>query len=123
MKTPIIKFLSDRDTLNLTKNLSINLSKNQSPFCPPDGFSFSILSMDRDAPHDGEMHPDGDEIIYVISGKIEVTLELDKEELFEVVVGTGIVIPKGIWHKIHVIEAAQLVTVVPGPSFEFRTIK
>jgi quercetin dioxygenase-like cupin family protein len=121
MKKPNIKFLSERDTLHLAKNLSINLSNDQSPFCPPDGFSFSIVSMEKDAPHDGEMHPDGDEIVYVISGRIEVTI--DSEKLIEIVAGTGVVIPKGVWHKIHVIEPAQLVTVVPGPNFKFRSIK
>ena len=120
MKQQITKILADRDALNLTSDLSINLIQEPSPLSPPNGYSFSIVSMERDAPHSGEMHPDGDEIVYVISGKVTVALELDVEEVEEVNAGNGIVIPKGVWHKIHVIEPAQLVTVSPGPNFEFR---
>ena len=32
-----------------------------------DGMTLGIVTMDRDAPHGGEMHPDGDEILCVIS--------------------------------------------------------
>ncbi len=122
MKIPITKFLADHDTVNLTKDLSISLSKDSSPFNQPDGYSFSVVSMNTDAPHNGEMHPDGDEIVFVTSGKISVSLEFDETKLIEVNTGEGIVIPKVIWHKIHVITPAQLVNIVPGPSFEFRPI-
>ena len=29
--------------------------------------------MEHSAPHEGEVHPDGDEILYVISGKVKGT--------------------------------------------------
>ena len=68
------------------------------------------------------MHPDGDEIVYVISGKIEVTLELESDQTVNLRSGEGIVIPKGIWHKVHVVEPVKLVTISPGPGFEFREL-
>jgi quercetin dioxygenase-like cupin family protein len=31
-----------------------------------------IITIENDAPHRGEVHPDGDEILYVISGRLQV---------------------------------------------------
>ena len=123
MKKQATKFLADQDTLNLTDNLSINLINNPSPFSLPSHFSFNMVNMTKDAPHNGEMHPDGDEVVFVISGEIEVTLEFDEKEIIKVNTGEGLIIPKGIWHKIHIINPAQLVNIVPGPNFEFRMQK
>lgn len=120
--TQPIKFEANRDTLQLTQDLSAKLCNDQSPFSPPAGYSFSVVSMEKSAPHDGEMHPDGDEIIYVIAGKIEVRLELENSSTLEVVAGSGVVIPKGVWHKIEVVEPASLVTLTPGPNFECRPL-
>jgi mannose-6-phosphate isomerase-like protein (cupin superfamily) len=81
----------------------------------------SIVEMNRDAPHDGEMHPDGDEVIYVLEGRFSVRLGVDDPAYVEVTAGQGIVIPKGVWHKIHILAPCRLVTVTPGPAFEYRT--
>jgi mannose-6-phosphate isomerase-like protein (cupin superfamily) len=121
MTTPI-RFEANRDSLTLGKDLSAQLCNNQSPFTPPEGYSFSVVSMERRAPHNGEMHPDGDEIIYVISGKISVKLEFEDTIVMEVDTDAGLVIPKGVWHKIEVIEPASLVILTPGPRFEFRPL-
>src|SRR5580700_11265708 len=40
-----------------------------------DGLSVGAPRMTRSAPHRGEMHPDGDELLYLISGRVEVILE------------------------------------------------
>lgn len=34
--------------------------------------TLGIVTMNQNAPHGGEVHPDGDELIYVISGKLPV---------------------------------------------------
>ena len=39
-----------------------------------------IVTMDGDAPHGGEVHPDGDEIIYVISGRLQIIGDSSKSE-------------------------------------------
>jgi quercetin dioxygenase-like cupin family protein len=42
---------------------------------PPEriaGMTLGIVTMNQNAPHGGEVHPDGDELIYVISGKLPV---------------------------------------------------
>jgi mannose-6-phosphate isomerase-like protein (cupin superfamily) len=86
----------------------------------PAGMAISIMEMNDDAPHDGEMHPDGDEIIYVLEGRFSVRLGVDAPAHVEVATGQGIVIPKGVWHKIHVLAPCRLVTVTPGPKFEYK---
>ena len=37
-----------------------------------DGVTIGFVSVTRDAPHKGKVHPDGDEILYVISGRLRV---------------------------------------------------
>ena len=41
-----------------------------------DGLTVGAPAITGDAPHDGEMHPDGDELLYLVSGAVTVTLEL-----------------------------------------------
>jgi quercetin dioxygenase-like cupin family protein len=76
--------------------------------------------MVSDAPHNGEMHPNGDEIIHVLSGKFRVTLDSPEPRVIEVSAGEGIIIRRGAWHKIHILEPCTLVTLTPGPGFEYR---
>jgi len=85
-----------------------------------DGMSVGIVSMDRDPPHGGEMHPDGDEILYVISGKIRITCDSEPDDPIELSAGEASVVPKGEWHKINVIEAVQLIHITPGPNGDAR---
>lgn len=118
MKNKIIKF-DINSALNLHNDLAISLDENANPFS---GFTFSPVSMPKDAPHAGEMHPNGDEVVYVMSGLIEVTLEFEHNEIVRVEADEGIIIPKGIWHRIHVIEPAKLLTISSGPGFEYRAL-
>ena len=50
--------------------------------CPPgppkriDGYTVGVIpNLDGPAPHRGEVHPDGDELLYLVSGAIEVVLD------------------------------------------------
>lgn len=113
------KFGSDA-TFALTKDLQILRDDTYGPFNRFPGFTFSTVTMSRGSMHDGEMHPDGDEIVFVVSGSIEVVLELDESCTVHVGKGEGIVIPKGVWHKVRVLELGQLITISPGPGFQHR---
>lgn len=86
-----------------------------------DGFTIGAPRITGDAPHDGEMHPDGDELLYLISGAVTVTLELaDGNVLVELGAGDAVVVPKGVWHKITMREPGQLVHITPGPHGKNR---
>jgi len=78
-------------------------------------------TMSRSAPHGGEMHPDGDELLYLISGAISVELELeDGTQTVVLAPGQAVIVPKGVWHRVLVREPSQLFHLTPGPGGEHR---
>ena len=94
---------------------------------PPriDGFTVGApaLTPGREPPHAGEMHPDADELLYLVSGRIRVRLELaDGDRDAEVVPGQALVVPRGVWHRIFIEEPGQLVHVTPGPEGQHRPL-
>jgi mannose-6-phosphate isomerase-like protein (cupin superfamily) len=69
------------------------------------------------------MHPDADELLYLLSGRIRVRLELeDGDRDVEVESGQAVVVPRGIWHQIHVDEPGQLLNITPGPGGQARPL-
>ena len=51
--------------------------------------------MTGDAPHGGEVHPDGDEILYVITEKLRVIGESDPNAITELGTGDACILRKG----------------------------
>jgi len=88
-----------------------------------DGFTVGAPLMTRNAPHGGEMHPDGDEIVFLISGRVKVVLE-DSEPPREVELAPGqaIVVPRGVWHRVLLGEPSQILHITPGPGEEHRPL-
>ena len=76
--------------------------------------------MTENAPHSGEMHPDGDEVLYLISGRVLVTLQTKPIQKIEMTPGNGLIVPRGVWHTVDIIEPSQIVYVTPGPNNQFR---
>lgn len=64
-----------------------------------------------------EMHPDTDELFYIIEGSFEATL-LTGEEPKHVVVPAGsmFVVPRGIWHKPAAPNGAKFIYLTPGQT-------
>ena len=88
-----------------------------------DGFTVGAPELTGAAPHDGEMHPDGDELLYLISGAATVTLELaDGDRPVELGAGGAVVVPKGVWHQITMREPGQLIHITPGPNGDARPL-
>jgi mannose-6-phosphate isomerase-like protein (cupin superfamily) len=82
-----------------------------------DGLTVGAPELTGDAPHDGEMHPDGDELLYLISGAVTLILELaDGDRLVDLGAGDAVVVPKGVWHKITMREPGRLIHITPGPN-------
>jgi len=96
----------------------------QEPGRPPkriDGFTVGAPELMGDSPHDGEMHPDGDELLYLVSGAASLRLELpDGDKTVELHAGDAVVVPKGIWHLITTREPGRLIHITPGPNGEAR---
>jgi len=99
----------------------------QQPGRPPqriDGYTVGAPDLVGDAPHDGEVHPDGDEVLFLISGRATLSLELPAgERRIELGPGDAAVVPRGIWHRITVREPGRLVHITPGPNGDARPLR
>jgi mannose-6-phosphate isomerase-like protein (cupin superfamily) len=89
----------------------------------PDGLSVGIVEMHTAPPHGGEMHPDGDEVIYIISGRVRVLGDSTPGTPLELGPGGACIIPKGEWHNIEILEPVKLIYITPGPGGEHRPMK
>jgi mannose-6-phosphate isomerase-like protein (cupin superfamily) len=89
-----------------------------------DGLTIGAPQIAGDPPHDGEMHPDGDELLYVLSGAVTVTLELSGGNTeVDLDGGDAIVVPQGVWHQITIREPGQLLHITPGPNGDARPLR
>ena len=92
---------------------------------PPriDGYTVGAPLITGDPPHGGEMHPDADELLFLVSGRVRVRLELAKGDR-EVEMGPGqaLVVPQGVWHRVFLQEPGQLVHITPGPGGQHRPL-
>ena len=86
-----------------------------------DGMTVGIVTMTQNAPHGGEVHPDGDELLYVISGRLRISLDSLDEDLI-LNPGQACIVPRGEWHQVDVLEPTQLVHVTPGPRGDHRPL-
>ena len=87
-----------------------------------DGMTVGVVSMAHDAPHGGEVHPDGDEILYVISGKVRVAGDSDPDAPVELGPGQACIVPRGEWHRVKIVEPTQLIHITPGPNGDHRPL-
>ena len=94
-----------------------------------DGFTVRAPFMKRSAPHRGEIHPDGDELLYLVSGAIDVVVEtggtqdsIGEEHVTRVEPGQAFIVPRGLWHRVEVREPSRLVHITPGPGDGHRPL-
>lgn len=108
--------------IDIYKDWSISIRETRPG--PPervDGMTVGIVTMTQNAPHGGEVHPDGDEILYVVSGKLRVSCDSMDEELI-LDPGQAFIVPRGEWHQVDVLEPTQLVHITPGPHGDHRPV-
>jgi len=85
-----------------------------------DGVTAGIVTMTASAPHGGEVHPDGDEVLYVIRGRLRVTGDSAPDDPVELGPGEACIVAKGEWHKVDVLEPTRLLHITPGPRGDHR---
>jgi mannose-6-phosphate isomerase-like protein (cupin superfamily) len=86
-----------------------------------DGLSIGAPYLTREPPHGGEMHPDGDELLLLLSGAALVELEEETgTRRVALAPGQALVVPKGVWHRVRLREPSRLLHVTPGPGGEHR---
>ena len=62
-----------------------------------------------------EMHPDTDELFYILEGKFEITLlDGDTPKHLTATAGSTFVVPKGIWHKPGAPSGSKFIYLTPG---------
>lgn len=77
-----------------------------------DGLLGGTGFQDADSDHAGERHVDGDELFYLISGRVRVAL-IDTDgttEDIELTPGDAVLIPQGRWHRLIIGEPSHYVT-------------
>ncbi len=125
--TDPVRFDPSIHTVGLTRDLLASLvPARPDPPIPFEGVTIGVATMKESSPHGGEMHPDGDEVLYLISGRVRVTLErAPAEKVDELVMqpGDGLIVPKGVCHRVDVLEPCQIVYVTPGPRGEYRPLE
>ena len=86
-----------------------------------EGYTVGAPWVEGPPPHGGEMHPDADEMLFLVSGRMQVVLELpDGDRAVDLVAGQAFVIPRGVWHQIYAVEPGQLLHITPGPNGDAR---
>lgn len=109
---------------DIHRDLSVTTRERQPG--PPqriDGMTLGIVTMTESAPHGGEVHPDGDEILYVISGRLRVSADAGPPEGVLLNPGDACIVEQGQWHRVEVLEPTQLLHVTPGPGGDHRPLE
>ena len=71
-----------------------------------------------------ERHPAGEEILTLLSGEMELVLDMEGGEQRAVLkAGETFIVPRGIWHRAIVTEAGRLMFVTPGRGTEHRPVE
>jgi mannose-6-phosphate isomerase-like protein (cupin superfamily) len=117
-------FRFEGSVANIDRNWSMTITS--APPGPPqriDGYTIgAIPNVDGPGPHGGEVHPDGDEFLYVVSGMMELILDdggeesVGRETTILLRSGDAYVVPRGVWHRIESVEPSYLIHVTPGPN-------
>jgi mannose-6-phosphate isomerase-like protein (cupin superfamily) len=62
-----------------------------------------------------EMHPAGDEVLYLLSGAVEVVLrEKDDHRVVELSAGRAFIVPREVWHRLDALLPSELMFITPG---------
>ena len=122
MTMPIELIDTSNTVLDIRSDWSVRQrARNPGPPARIDGMTVGVVAMNANerSPHNGEMHPDGDEILLITSGKIRISHDSGAEPL-ELSAGEGCIVRKGEWHKIDCLDDGQLIHITPGPNGEAR---
>lgn len=122
MKQPLT-FDPSTHTIAMSRDLEARqVPERPDPPIPVDGLTIGVATMSKNSPHGGEVHPDGDEVLYLISGRARIVfLDSDAADI-ELLPGDGAVVPRGMWHRVDILEPCQIVYATPGPNNRFRPV-
>lgn len=77
---------------------------------------------EKDMPH-WEMHPSGDELLLAVSGEYEILLQDGRtDHVVALVSGQAYLVPYGVWHRVRVKSAGEMLFVTPGKGTQQRVL-
>jgi mannose-6-phosphate isomerase-like protein (cupin superfamily) len=120
-KTPLLDL--SRQSVGVLRDGAIALLAATRPPPAVDGLSVGVAIADRPAPHAGERHPDGDELLYLIAGDATIVLERPEgEEHITLHAGAACIVPRGLWHRVIPRGEITLLYATPGPNNQRRPL-
>ena len=83
-----------------------------------------VCVLGQDATWDGwERHPAGDELVYLISGRVDVVQDLDgTHHVVALRPGEAMVNPANVWHTARVHEPGLALFITPGEGTQHRPL-
>lgn len=70
-----------------------------------------------------EMHPAGDELLLLLSGKVDIVMQDGEDErIVELRAGRACIVPRGAWHRQVVHEPGELLGITFGKGTEHRPV-
>lgn len=70
-----------------------------------------------------EMHPDGDEFVYLLDGDIEFRLEMPEGLVVQRLSGRGaIIVPRGVWHTARLLRSSRMFFITRGGGTQHRPV-
>ena len=120
-KTPLFDLA--QQNVGVLRDGAIALLEHTRPPPRVNGLSIGVAVMNHPAPHGGERHADGDELLYLIAGSATLVLERpDGHERIELAAGGACVVPRGLWHRVIPHGEMTLLYATPGPNTERRPL-
>jgi mannose-6-phosphate isomerase-like protein (cupin superfamily) len=87
-----------------------------------EGRLVTAFAMSGDWPH-WEMHPAGDEIVYLLSGSADLILDDGKKQRTVELRGrSGCIVPRGVWHRAIVYEPGEALFITRGAGTQHRPV-
>ncbi|HMO76653.1 MAG TPA: cupin domain-containing protein [Sphingopyxis sp.] len=70
-----------------------------------------------------EMHPDGDEVLTLLSGQFDIVLdEQGVERVIALTPGKSAIVPQGVWHRMVINEPGELLFLTPGDTTQHKPL-
>jgi mannose-6-phosphate isomerase-like protein (cupin superfamily) len=91
----------------------------------PDGREGRLVCIiAQDATWDGwERHPSGEEVVYLLSGRVDIVQDLDgAHHVVELRPGEAMINPTNVWHTARVHEPGSALFITPGDGTEHRPL-
>ena len=109
----------DADTVDVTDTMYAELDKKYNGFA--EHLLIASHTFDDDWPT-WEVHPKGDEFVFLVSGNVDMILALDEGDKTVKMSepNSFIIVPRGIWHTAKVYEPTQMMFVTPGEGTDNR---